>query len=95
MDIGTFSYYARKIHRLLMLFIVVLGLVQMVTGMSMKYPGMIPFMDSTAARLLHNQTATYFSFVFGLQMITGLVMYLAPTLIKTFRKPFKATDSQK
>lgn len=95
MDIGMLSYYARKIHRFLLLIVVILGLVQMITGMSMKYPGMVPFVDPSAARLLHGQTATYFSVAFGLQMITGLIMYLTPKLIKIFRKPFRATDSQK
>lgn len=82
MNIGKFSYYARKIHRILLFFVVIFGLIQIVTGLTMKYPQMLPMIDPGGARLLHFQTATYFTVVFGLQMITGLIMYFTPWLLK-------------
>lgn len=87
MDIGKLSYYARRLHRFVLLLVVVLGLIQMITGLTMRYPEALPMIDQGQARLLHFQTALYFSVVFGLQMITGLVMYLAPWLVKRLNRP--------
>lgn len=87
MDIGKFTYYSRRIHRLSLLFVIILGLIQMLTGLTMKYPGWYPFFDQTATRLLHFQTSGWFAFAFGIQMITGIIMYFSPWLQKTFRKP--------
>lgn len=75
-------YYAKKIHRWSLWFVVVLGLVQLVTGLTMKYPQLFPFIGELSARSLHRQTATYFAIFFGIQMLTGLVMYIIPWLIK-------------
>ncbi len=86
MNIGKLSYYSRKIHRLSLWFVVILGLVQMVTGLTMKYPEAFPFFDQPSVRLLHFQTAGYFALAFGIQMLTGIIMYITPWLLKTFRK---------
>lgn len=82
MDIGKLSYYSRKFHRVSLLFVVILGLIQMTTGLLMKYPNWLPFADQTGIRLLHYQTATWFAIAFGVQMVTGVVMYLVPFIIK-------------
>jgi len=86
MDIGKFSYYSRKVHRLSLLFVIVLGLIQMITGLLMKYPDWLPLVDQTDIRVLHYQTATWFALVFGLQMLSGIIMYLSPWLIKILHK---------
>lgn len=86
MDMGKLSYYSRKIHRLLLFFVVTLGLTQMITGLIMKYPDVLPAIDQGSTRLLHFQTATYFSVAFIAQMLTGLVMYVTPWIIKRIQK---------
>jgi len=48
----------------------------------MKYPSWIPFIDLGSARWLHFQAAGYFSLAFGIQMLTGMIMYLVPWLLK-------------
>lgn len=92
MDLGKLSYYARKIHRFLLLFVIIFGLIQMGTGIAMRYPAQFSMVDQGTALSLHYQTATYFAVTFGLQMLTGIIMHLTPWLIKTFRRPPKATN---
>lgn len=87
MDVGKLSYHARKIHRWSMWFVICLGLIQMITGLTMKYPQWFPFFDQSSVRLLHFQTAGWFSLAFGVQMLTGILMYLAPWLLKNMRRP--------
>ncbi|MEK7578037.1 MAG: hypothetical protein AAB492_05540 [Patescibacteria group bacterium] len=78
MDIGRLSYFSRKLHRWSLLFVIVLGLIQMITGLTMRYPEFFSLMNQENVRLLHFQTATYFSIAFGVQMLTGIIMYLTP-----------------
>lgn len=87
MGIGKLHVFARTLHRWSLWFVVILGLVQMTTGLTMKYPGMVPFVDPTGARLLHVQTAGYFALFFGIQMLTGMLMYITPWLSKKNRPP--------
>jgi thiosulfate reductase cytochrome b subunit len=87
MDIGRVSYYSRRVHRVVMLFVIVLGLIQMATGTVMKYPQLFPFVDQTSVRVLHFDVATYFSIAFVIQIVTGVIMYMSPKLIKALRKP--------
>lgn len=85
MDIGKLSYYSRRLHRLTLWFVVVLGLVQMVTGLALKYP-QLTFFNQGSVRLLHFQTASWFTIAFGIQLITGMVMYFIPMIIKYKQK---------
>ena len=87
MNIGKFSYYSRIVHRLSLIPVVILGLIQMVTGLAMKYPQWFSFLDQTAVRLFHFQVAGYFSLVFAIQILTGLTMYCVPWVIRKMRKP--------
>ena len=91
MDIGKLSYYSRKLHRWSLLFVIVLGLVQMMTGLALRYPEFFSFLDQGSMRLLHFQTASYFSIAFGIQMLTGVIMYLTPWLLKRMSKPVQPT----
>jgi len=85
MNIGKLSYYARRIHRILLLVIVIIGLIMMITGATMKYPFLMPI-DPIQARIIHNSVSTVFSFVFLGMMLTGLVMYITPWIVKRSQK---------
>lgn len=78
---------AKKLHRFLVVIIVTLGLIMMVTGMTMKYPQLLPFIDPLAARHLHNLVSPYFALTLTLMAATGLTMYLYPYYLKHKRTP--------
>ncbi len=73
------NYYllAKKIHRLLILFITTLGLSMASTGLAMKYPVLFDWfsLDPVTIRWIHSTLSTYFAIVLFLMMITGLCMY--------------------
>lgn len=92
MNLGKISFYARKIHNWSLFFVVILGLIQMITGIVMRYPMTFAFIDEVASRMLHFQTATYFSIAFGIQMITGLIMYATPFILKRINRLRSATS---
>lgn len=86
MNLPKLSFTARKIHRLSLIFVVVLGLLQMVTGITMKYPTIFSFFDQGFVRLLHFTLADWFALFFGIQMLTGLIMYFIPILIRRMQQ---------
>lgn len=65
----------------------------MITGLAMKYPEWYPFFDQAGTRLLHFQAASWFAFVFGVQLVTGLIMYLVPVIIKYQQKKRMASQT--
>lgn len=69
---------ARKIHRISLFFVVVLGLVQLTTGIMMKYG----IGNLLTARSLHNAVSIYFALAFAIQMLTGIYMYIHPFLLR-------------
>lgn len=73
---------AKKLHRFLVLIIVILGLIMMVTGSVMKYPQLFSFLDPLAARRLHSTISTFFSITLFFMATSGLVMYLYPAYQK-------------
>lgn len=85
MNLGKLSYWCRKIHRLFVLLMLVVGFLMMSTGFTMKYPELSPF-DPDQARLLHNTLSSYFAIVLAVMMLTGLVMYITPWLLKRTQK---------
>ncbi len=87
MDIGKISYWSRRIHRISLFFVTGLGLVQVVTGLTLKYPTMMSFINYEWAFQVHIFTSVYFAVFFVISMITGLIMYFAPWLLKYFNKP--------
>jgi hypothetical protein len=87
MDLGKLSYYSRKIHRISLWFVTGLGIVQMCTGVTLKYPKLFPFVDFAWVHEFHIATSGYFAAAFLVSMITGLVMYFTPFLIKRSNKP--------
>ncbi|MEK7533689.1 MAG: hypothetical protein AAB542_04610 [Patescibacteria group bacterium] len=86
MNLGKLSYYSRKIHNWSLWFVVGTGLIQVSTGIIMRHPALFPLVDYGAIRFLHFQTATYFSVAFAAQMITGLVMFVTPWILKHLHK---------
>lgn len=78
--------YARKIHRLLVLLMVVLTVVMTLTGSMMKYPlavRLLFFFDPVFARSIHNLISPLFSFVLLGMVVTGLYMYVYPKIRRT------------
>ena len=74
---------AKKIHRLLVLIIAVIGVLMAGTGILLKYTFIskkLIFIDLGLIRSLHNNLSPYFAVVFLGMLITGLVMYLFPML---------------
>lgn len=86
MNIGKMSILARKIHRITLFFILILGLIMMLTGTAMKFPELVPFVDSLQARRTHSIVSTFFSTSFAIMAITGLIMYFTPFLLKISKK---------
>lgn len=83
----SFYLWSRKIHRFLVVLMVILGLIMLVTGSAMKYDAVAAVIDPIQSRLLHNFTSAFFAPVFLAQLLTGGYMYLHPYLLKWFRKP--------
>ncbi len=81
---------AKKIHRILVLIIMVLGLTMAVTGTLLKYTWIttdyLTSVDLVQVRSLHSALSTYFGIVLVLMILTGLWMYLYPPLKRTFAK---------
>lgn len=86
MTLGQLFVLSKKIHKLLLLVIVTLGLIMMITGTMLKYTfihtKLFSFIDLGYVRYLHNNLSTFFSLALGLMMLTGLGMYFLPTLMR-------------
>jgi len=66
---------AKKIHRLLVFIILILGFVMTITGISL-YSGSSSFF----IRTLHHQLSILFSLILGLMSLSGLYLFLFPYL---------------
>lgn len=76
--------FVRKLHRILVLVIILSTLIMTVTGVILKYPklsNLIPF-DLFFIRSLHNATSPFFAIVLTLMMLSGSVMYFYPILAR-------------
>jgi len=74
---------AKKIHRMIVLIIIVVGLLMAGTGTLLKYSFVsekLTFIDLGLIRFLHNNLSPVFSIVFLGMLITGFIMYLFPML---------------
>jgi hypothetical protein len=74
-----FYLFARKIHRLLALFILITGLIMVITGLSM-YTGNYVSFDPLAVRILHRQLSIVFASILGFMATTGLYLFIFPYL---------------
>jgi len=73
--------FSKKIHRILVLIIFVIGILMGITGIFLKYSfiaAKFTFMDLGLMRYIHNNLSPYFFIVFLGMLITGLVMYIFP-----------------
>lgn len=86
MNIGKLAYISRRIHRVLLFIIIIIGIIMMITGATMKFPDLVPF-DQIQARIIHNSVSAIFSIVFTGMMVTGIIMYITPWIIKRSQKP--------
>jgi len=76
--------FFRKIHRLLVLVMSVSIILMTFTGILMKYPRItnyLPF-DLVTVRSIHNAASPLFSIILVLMMISGLVMYFYPIILR-------------
>lgn len=72
---------SRKIHRILVLIISVVGIIMGLTGILLKYTFVatkFTFIDLGLIRFIHNNLSPIFSIVFMGMLITGLFMYIYP-----------------
>ncbi len=72
---------AKKLHRLLVVLIILLGIIMTITGYMMKMGLYFPF-DPLAIRMIHSTISLYFTGVLGLMSLTGLYMFIFPYLGK-------------
>lgn len=66
---------------------IVLGLLQAVTGMVLKYPAFFFFLDYRQSLRIHDLNSVAFTFFFLVSMITGIIMYTVPIFIKRRSQP--------
>lgn len=74
---------SKKIHRILVLIISVIGILMAITGIILKYTFIatkFTFVDLGSVRFVHNNLSPVFSIVFLGMLATGLIMYLFPVL---------------
>ena len=70
---------AKKIHRLMVLVMVVLVFIMSPTGAIMKFPELaktFTFINPLTARFVHNQVSPFFSGALMIMLLTGGYMYL-------------------
>lgn len=89
--------FAKKIHRIMVLFLIAFILFMSVTGTMLKYSGFstkyLGFLDLGAMRYLHGNLSPFFAIALTLMALTGLYMYIYPELQK--RKNVPKTTQQK
>ena len=76
--------FSKKIHRILVIVIITLGIIMSVTGTTLKYPFFARLfnLDLGLIRQLHNNLSPFFVVVLLLMSLTGLMMYSYPLLRK-------------
>ncbi len=87
MSLSQLYLLAKKIHRLSLLAMVLLTMLMGGTGLFLKYPSWAKVLPINLGlvRYVHREISVWFVIVLLLMMITGLIMYLAPEIIKSRR----------
>jgi hypothetical protein len=85
MDIGKLSYWCRRIHRISLWFVTVSGLLQALTGLAQEFPA-FQFTDMGTIVQIHTLNSVFFVVFLLVSIITGLIMYFSPWLIKHLQK---------
>lgn len=83
------SYRAAvSLHRFLVKFVAVLGIIMLATGATLEFPSfvvaLLPFVDVEVARLIHRKTALFFAPTFATMLTVGLYMYFYPAITRIF-----------
>ena len=69
-----------------MIGMIAIGVAMTITGLGMKYPlvflRMIPSVKLFSLRLLHDTLSPFFAILLGVMMLTGVVMYLYPWVMR-------------
>jgi len=86
MSLAKLSIWARKIHRLFVLVTSILGIGMSFSGISM-WQGNAVMIGSLSIRHIHNVSSIYFAISLLIMIITGLIMYTYPWIVKISRKP--------
>lgn len=76
---------SKKVHRFLVISIVILALIMSLTGMLLKFPqiaAVFTFISLSSARNLHSQVSFFFSLCLFLMAASGLILYLYPFYLK-------------
>ncbi len=83
------NYYmlSKKVHRIFVLIIIVLGAIMAVTGLDLKYPIV---QDNGVLRFVHNNLSPFFTIVLAIMALTGAYLYFYPWYTK--RKAQKAAE---
>lgn len=83
---NTLYKVVRKIHRILVLVVTIFLLIMGFTGLALKYPGVANAMhwigDTTTLRSVHNSLSLLFALTLLLMVLTGILMYILPPLIR-------------
>lgn len=74
---ATVYLWSKKIHRYLVLVVVLLGIVMIASGY-MMHEGSYFFFSPAAVRSVHNAISIVFSVTLGIMMLTGLYLFLFP-----------------
>ena len=90
MQLQQIYIWSKKIHKLMMWVLLLIGSGMMIGGLVMHrelegewYP---PFIDSALVRELHNKMAVPFSLALGVMMLTGLIMWGVPKILASRAK---------
>lgn len=89
MSLGKIAVYARKIHRILVLFITALGLTMMVTGLTLhegNEKGEATLLNYNVAWSIHGVISVIFALFLTAMIATGLFLYSYPWIQKMIRK---------
>lgn len=72
---------SKKIHRFLVVIIMIVGILMSVTGILLKFTfvaAKFSFIDLGQVRYIHNNLSPVFSIIFFVMALTGIIMYIFP-----------------
>lgn len=82
----TSQLFMRKVHRILVWFMAITGIVMGTTGLLLRYPTWVSAhwsaIDLVLVRYVHRNISTSFGIGLLLMILTGLWLYIAPVLVR-------------
>lgn len=87
MTVSTAFVYSRKIHRVITFLIALAGAIMVLTGLGMEEAaeGAVLPVPYGQVRQLHELMAKPFAVLFGIQALTGVLLYVMPGLLRKAR----------